>query len=123
MKNKVLQDKHVQPTVKMCSVSIMLWGCVASAATGNLVNVEGHMDSSQYQQIFANTVQELETNLKLTWGWMLKQDNNPKHCSKSVYIAFHCNSPTKISLGKVAFSSTKRQPKHSVHFVMLRRPH
>ena len=29
----------------------MLWGCVASTGTGNLVKVEGRMDSTQYQQI------------------------------------------------------------------------
>ena len=31
----------------------MLWGCVA----GNLVQVEGRMDSTQYQQILGNNVQ------------------------------------------------------------------
>ena len=35
----------------------MLWGCVASTGTGNLVKVEGHMNSSQYQQILDKNVQ------------------------------------------------------------------
>ena len=61
----------------------MLWGCVASAGTGNLVKVEGRMDSSQYQQILANNVQESVTKLKLRRGWILQQDNDPKHCSNS----------------------------------------
>ncbi|TKS65777.1 Transposable element [Collichthys lucidus] len=82
-KNTAFQDKHLLPTVKFGSGSIMLWGCVASAGTGNLVRVEGRMDSSQYQQILANNVQESVTKLKLRRGWILQQDNDPKHCSNS----------------------------------------
>ena len=43
----------------------MLWGCVASTGNGNLVKVEGHMNSSQYQHILDKNVQELVTKLKL----------------------------------------------------------
>ncbi|KAI4891778.1 hypothetical protein NFI96_017335 [Prochilodus magdalenae] len=63
--------------------SIMLWGCVASTGTGNLVKVEGRMDSNQYQQILETNVQESVTKLKLPRGWIFQQDNDPKHCSKS----------------------------------------
>jgi len=58
----------------------MLWGCVASAGTGNLVKVEGRMDSIQ---ILENNVQVSVTKLKLRRGWIFQQDNDPKHCSKS----------------------------------------
>ena len=58
----------------------MLWGCVASTGTGNLVKVEGHMNSSQYQQILDKNVQESVTKLKLRRG---QQDKDPKHCTKS----------------------------------------
>jgi len=61
----------------------MLWGCVASAGTGNLVKVEGRMDSIQYQQILENNVQESVEKLKLHRGWIFQQDNDPKHSSKS----------------------------------------
>ncbi|KAG2468920.1 TCB1 transposase, partial [Polypterus senegalus] len=74
------------PTVKHVKYgggSIMLWGCVASAGTGNLVKVEGRMDSTQYQQILETNVQESVTKLKLRRGWIFQQDNDPKHCSKS----------------------------------------
>ena len=63
--------------------SIMLWGYVASAGIGNLVKVEGRMDSTQYQQILDNNVQESVTKLKLRRSWVFQQDNDPKHCSKS----------------------------------------
>lgn len=65
----------------------MLWGCVASAGTGNLVKVEGRMDSTQYPQILENNVEESVTKLKLGRGWIFQQDNEPKHCSKST-LAF-----------------------------------
>lgn len=82
-KNTAFQEKHLLPTVKYGGGSIMLWGCVASAGTGNLVKVEGHMDSTQYQQILETNVQESVTKLKLRRGWIFQQDNDPKHCSKS----------------------------------------
>ncbi|KAG2465277.1 TCB1 transposase, partial [Polypterus senegalus] len=82
-KNTAFQEKHLLPTVKYGGGSIMLWGCVASAGTGNLVKVEGCMDSTQYQQILETNVQESVTKLKLRQGWIFQQDNDPKHCSKS----------------------------------------
>ncbi|KAI4873949.1 hypothetical protein NFI96_010170 [Prochilodus magdalenae] len=82
-KNTALQEKHLLPTVKFGGGSIMLWGCVASTGTGNLVKVEGRMDSNQYQQILETNVQESVTKLKLRRGWIFQQDNDTKHCSKS----------------------------------------
>ncbi|KAI4900260.1 hypothetical protein NFI96_002266 [Prochilodus magdalenae] len=82
-KTTALQEKHLLPTVKFGGGSVMLWGCVASAGTGNLVKVEGRMDSNQYQQILETNVQESVTKLKLRRGWIFQQDNDPKHCSKS----------------------------------------
>lgn len=82
-KNTEFEEKHLLPTVKFGGGSIMLWGCVASAGTGNLVKIEGRMDSTQYQQILENNVQESVTKLKLRRGWVFQQDNDPKHCSKS----------------------------------------
>ncbi|KAI4885337.1 hypothetical protein NFI96_001846 [Prochilodus magdalenae] len=82
-KNTALQEKHLLPTVKFGGGSIMLWGCVASTGTGNLVKVEGRIDFNQYQQILETNVQESVTKLKLCRGWIFRQDNDPKHCSKS----------------------------------------
>lgn len=82
-KNTAFLEKHLLPTVKFGGGSVMLWGCVASAGTGNLVKVEGRMDSTQYQQILDNNVQESVTKLKLRRSWVFQQDNDPKHCSKS----------------------------------------
>ncbi|KAI4895208.1 hypothetical protein NFI96_002982 [Prochilodus magdalenae] len=80
-KSTALQEKHLLPTVKFGAGSIMLWGCVASIGTGNLVKVEVRMNSNQYQQILETNVQESVTKLKLRQGWIFQQDNYPKHCS------------------------------------------
>ncbi|XP_016146452.1 cap-specific mRNA (nucleoside-2'-O-)-methyltransferase 1-like [Sinocyclocheilus grahami] len=66
--NTAFQEKNLLPTVKFGGGSIMLWGCVASTGTGNLVKVEGRMDSTQYQQILKKNVQESVKRLKLQWG-------------------------------------------------------
>lgn len=42
---------------------------VASTGTDNLVKVEGHVDSNQYQ-ILENNVQESVKKLKLHQGWL-----------------------------------------------------
>ena len=65
--------------------SIMLWDYVASGGTGNLVKVEGRMNCTQYQQILENNVEESVTKLKLCWGWIFQQDNDPKHCYSGIY--------------------------------------
>ena len=82
-KNTAFQEKHLLPTVKFGGGSIMLWACEASAGTGNLVKVEGCVDSTQYQQTLENNVQEYVTKLKLRGSWVFQQENDPKNCSKS----------------------------------------
>ena len=42
---KILQPLHL---VKHGGGSIMLWGCVATGGTGNIVRVEGRMDFTKY---------------------------------------------------------------------------
>lgn len=76
-----LHKEKLYRTVKFGGGSIMLWGFVASGGTGNLVKVEGHMDSTQYWHILENNVQESVAKLKLCQGWIFQQDNDPKHCS------------------------------------------
>ena len=82
-KNTAFKEKHLLPTVKFGGGSIMLWACEAIAGTGNLVNVEGCVDSTQYQQTLENNVQEYVTKLKLRGSWVFQQENDPKNCSKS----------------------------------------
>lgn len=62
-------EKDLLPTVKVGG-SIMLWASVASTGTGNLDKVESHVDSTQYQHILENNVQESVTKLKVRRDWI-----------------------------------------------------
>ena len=62
--------------------SILVWGCVAAGGTGNIVRVEGRMDSTKYQKILEANVQTSVQTLKLERGWVFQQDKDPKHTSR-----------------------------------------
>ena len=74
-KHTEFHEKNLLPAVKFGGGSIMLWGCMASTGTRNLVKVEGHRNSSQYQQICRSQ------------GWSYAgvgfSAGHWKHCSKS----------------------------------------
>uniref|UniRef100_A0AAZ3PZM2 Transposase n=1 Tax=Oncorhynchus tshawytscha TaxID=74940 RepID=A0AAZ3PZM2_ONCTS len=98
-KNTAFQEKHLLPTVQFGGGSIMLWGCVASAGTGNLVKVEGHMDSTQYQQILGNNVEESVTKLNIHRGWIFQQPKNtaqnlPGHLCRGTSTMFWNGHPS-----------------------------
>uniref|UniRef100_A0A8C5MKH6 Transposase n=1 Tax=Leptobrachium leishanense TaxID=445787 RepID=A0A8C5MKH6_9ANUR len=82
-KKKAYEEKNTLPTVKHGGGSIMLWGCFASAGTGNLQRVQGTMNSLQYQEILDDNVMQSVTNLRFGRRWTFQQDNDPKHTSKS----------------------------------------
>ena len=64
-KGDAFVTKNTFPTVKHEVGSIMLWGCVADEGKGNIVRVEGRMDSTEYQEILEANVQRLVQTLKL----------------------------------------------------------
>ncbi|KAF3701501.1 Transposable element Tcb1 transposase Transposable element Barney transposase [Channa argus] len=93
--------KTLATTVKSGRGSIMLWGCVASAGTGNLSKVEDCMDSTQCQQILENNVEE-STTIKTTnqntddlnviehlWG-DLKRAVHPRQPSNLTELEMFC---------------------------------
>uniref|UniRef100_A0A8C5DSB5 Transposase n=1 Tax=Gouania willdenowi TaxID=441366 RepID=A0A8C5DSB5_GOUWI len=87
-KGAAFHEKNTLPTVKYGGGSIMLWGCVAASGIGNIARVEGRMDSIKYQQILEANITASVKKLKLKRGWLLQQDNDPKHTSKSTMDYF-----------------------------------
>jgi len=45
------KDKCVLPTVKLGGGSVMVWGCMSAACTGELLFIEGTMNANMYRDI------------------------------------------------------------------------
>ncbi len=75
--------KHIIPTVKYGGGSVMVWGCFAASGPGRLAVINGTMNSAVYQKILKDNVRPSVRDLKLKRTWVLQQDNDPKHTSKS----------------------------------------
>uniref|UniRef100_A0A803JW23 Tc1-like transposase DDE domain-containing protein n=1 Tax=Xenopus tropicalis TaxID=8364 RepID=A0A803JW23_XENTR len=81
--NTAFQKKNIIPTVKYGGGSVMVWGCFAASGPGRLAVIDGTMNSTVYQKILKENVRPSVRQLKLKRSWVLQQDNDPKHTSKS----------------------------------------
>ncbi len=81
--NTAFQKKNIIPTVKYGGGSVMVWGCFAASGPGRLAVINGTMNSAVYQKILKDNVRPSVRDLKLKRTWVLQQDNDPKHTSKS----------------------------------------
>lgn len=69
----------------------MVWGCFAASGPGQLAIINGKMNSQVYQDILQKNLRQSVKQLKLKRGWVLQQDNDPKHRSKSTLEWFQKN--------------------------------
>ncbi len=81
--NTTFQKKNIILTVKYGGDSVMVWGCFAASGPGRLAVINGTMNSAVYQKILKDNVWPSVRDLKLKRTWVLQQDNDPKHTSKS----------------------------------------
>ncbi len=68
------------PTVKHGGGSIMVWGCMSTAGTGELRFIEGNMDSNMYCDILKQKM--MPSLQKLGRTAVFQQNNDPKHTAK-----------------------------------------
>jgi len=61
----------------------MVWGFFAASGPGRLAIIDGNMNSALYQKILKEKIQPSVCDLKLKHTWVMQQDNDPKHTSKS----------------------------------------
>ena len=62
----------------------MLWGCFAASGTGGLDRITGIIKSENYQEILERNILLSVRKLGLSRrSWVLQQDKDPKHTSKS----------------------------------------
>ncbi len=61
----------------------MVWGCFAASGPGRIAIIDGTMNSALYQKILKENVRPSVCDLKLKRTWVMQQDNDQKHTSKS----------------------------------------
>lgn len=61
----------------------MVWGCFAASGPGRITVINGKMNSKMYQDILQENLRPSVHQLELKRGWVMQQDNDPKHTSKS----------------------------------------
>ncbi len=81
--NTAFHKKNIIPTVKHGGGSVMVWGCFAASGPGRLAIIDGTMNSALYQKTLKENVRPSVCDRKLKRIWVMQQDNDPKHTSKS----------------------------------------
>ncbi len=72
--------KCVLPTVKHGGGSVMVWGCMSAAGTGELQFIEGTMNANMYCDILKQSM--IPSLRRLGRRAVFQHDNDPKHTSK-----------------------------------------
>ncbi len=62
---------------------MVVGSCFAASGPGRLAVINGTMNSAVYQKILKDNVRPSVCDIKLKRTWVLQQDNDPKHTSKS----------------------------------------
>ncbi|KAF7245761.1 Nuclease EXOG, mitochondrial [Varanus komodoensis] len=74
------KDKCVLPTVKHGGGSVMIWGCMSAAGTGELQFIEGTMNANIYCVILKQNM--IPSLRRLGRRAVFQHDKDPKHTSK-----------------------------------------
>ncbi len=75
------KDKCVLATVKHDGGSVMVWGCMSAAGTGELQFIEGTMNDNMYCDILKQSM--IPSLRRLGRRAVLQHDNDPKYTSKT----------------------------------------
>ena len=76
--------KNTVPTVKHGERSMMLWDCLSSRSTENLVVIEEKIKSDYYIAFLDEHVKTTPKNLGLGRRWVIQQNYNQKHGYESL---------------------------------------
>uniref|UniRef100_A0AAR2L9T4 Tc1-like transposase DDE domain-containing protein n=1 Tax=Pygocentrus nattereri TaxID=42514 RepID=A0AAR2L9T4_PYGNA len=83
------QHQNLIPTVKHGGGGIIVWVCFAASGPGRIDVINGKMNSQVYQDILQENLRPSVLQLKLNRRWVMQQDNNSKHRSKSTTEWLH----------------------------------
>jgi len=76
------EKKNLVPTVKHDGGKLMIWGCISYNEVGNLVFINGTMDSGKYINLLANNLKDSANKMGLD-DFVFQQDGAPCHTSKA----------------------------------------
>ncbi len=76
--------KCLLPTVKHGGGSVMVWGCMSAAGTGELQFIEGTMNANMYCDILKQSM--IPSLRRLGRRAVSQHDNDPKHTSKMLRV-------------------------------------
>ena len=82
-KGKRYDARYQLPTVKHGGGNVRVWGCFSRDMIGPIHHIEGIMDQTVYLDIIKNVMLP-HSKQKMPRGWILQQDNDPKHRAASV---------------------------------------
>jgi hypothetical protein len=88
--NHRFDPKYTVATVKHGGGNIMVWGGFSYDGIGPLHRVSGILDQHQYKDIMERVMLP-HARTKMPDGWVMQQDNDPKHKAKSVMQWFGDN--------------------------------
>ncbi|KAF7248073.1 Neuronal vesicle trafficking-associated protein 1 [Varanus komodoensis] len=95
------KDKCVLPTVKHGGGSVMVWGCMSAAGTGELQFIEGTMNANMYYDILKQSM--IPSIWRLGRRAVFQHDNDPKHTSKTTTALLKKLRVTVLVLFALAF--------------------
>ena len=82
-KGKRYDPKYQLPTVKHGGGNVMVWGCFSRDMVSPIYHIDGIMDQVVYLDIIKKVMLP-HAKQKMPRGWILQQDNDPKHRATSV---------------------------------------
>lgn len=82
--NTAYQEKNLLQTVKQSGGNVKVWGSFSASGPGQLYIIQGNINSHAYRQILDQNLLPSVRELKLGRKWVLQQDNDPKHTSKTI---------------------------------------
>ncbi len=80
-KGEEYNEKCMVPTVKHGGGIVLLWGCMSAAGVGELLFIDGNMNSQMYCSILKEKM--LPSLRALGRRVLFQHDNDPKHTSKA----------------------------------------
>lgn len=83
-KKSELSETQIKKTKKFGGGSVMVWGCITGNGVGELIRIDGNIDTTKYIKILGDglikTIEKHDINEKKV---IFQQDNAPPHKSKT----------------------------------------